>query len=349
MSHYQKKLIIILNLLCLSGLTIQAIPSYANSGIQATSKPLNMRIIREDFDEFCDSLVIPEEKQKIKLDSLYFNDLNLSENNIEYKEIFSVHNDKYIPDALKAIRKRESEQEYISSSKDASPVSSNSPMVYNVSLSSQRHGIQTINLGNGSTSYMYSMMNSNDKDTQFNFDKAIEKVKAAISQNDFSSAGEYLDDLRIKSKANNARLIVLAGLYEKINKPEEACGIYKEITDAEPAKPDYLYNYALCLYKNDNYDMAEKFFLKVTELKPDYMNAYYNLGNLYYKKSDYYKALDYFNKAMELSPNNSDIYFNIAATLELLEHKTLAKKFYNKCLELNPEDKQAEQAVARLD
>jgi len=196
---------------------------------------------------------------------------------------------------------------------------------------------------------MYSMIGVDEKNTPFNFEKAIEKVKILISQKDFSGTLEALNILRTKSQKNNGQLFILAGLYEKINRPDEACGIYKEISDAEPAKVEYVYSYAVCLYKNDNTNLAEKYFLKSIEIKPDFMYSYYNLGNLYYKKSDYYKALDYFNKAMEINPTNSDVCFNIAVTLEVLDHKTLAKKFYSKCLELNPRDSQAEKAVERLE
>lgn len=345
MKHYQKKLIIVLNLVSMIITAMPGIAAYADSGTK-----LNMNLTRENFTDFCDSLVIPEEKQKLKLDPLYFNNFDLLNNSYDYKDIFSMHNDKFQPGALQAIRKKQAEEDDMASDSDSAETPVSAPTVYNVSLSGKQQGVKTISLnGSSQNSFMYSMINTDDKSTQFNFDMSVEKVKAAISQKDFSSAEDNLSFLRAKSKGNNAHLFILAGLYEKISQPEEACGIYKEITDSEPAKVEYLYSYAVCLYKNNQEDLAEKNFLKITELKPDFMYAYYNLGNLYYKKSDYYKALDYFNKAMEINPANADVYFNIGVTLENLDRKTLAKKYYSKCFELNPEDKQAENAVARLD
>lgn len=346
MKNYQKKLIIILNLMCAVGIILHGMPSSAFTPSKTISgNQYNIRVTREDFADFCDSLVIPDEKQKIKLDPLFFNNFNLLTGDYEYKEIFSVHNEKFQPNVLKAIRKKQSE-ESVSDSE-------NSTGIYSINLSNQRQNAQVININNGpkisADSFMYSMMSTDDKNTQFNFEKAVEKVKLLISQKDFSGADDALNILRIKSAKNNERLFILAGLYEKIKRPDEACGIYKEISEAEPSKYEYMYSYAVCLYKNDNTDLAEKVFLKVAEIKPDFMYAYYNLGNLYYKKSDYYKALDCFNKAMEISPSSSDVCFNIAVTLEVLDHKTLAKKFYSRCLELNPDDKQAESALEKLD
>jgi len=368
MKHYQKKLIIIINLACLINTAIQGLPSLAvsvnktisservialqsgeagSSGFHSRSaaEQFNVRVTRENFAEFCDSLIIPDEKQKLKLDPLFFENFNLLTGDYEYKDIFSVHNEKFRPDVLKALRKKHSEEEINNYS--------SSTGIYNINLSNQKQYAQTIKLNNSpnidSNSFMYSMIDVDEKNTPFNFEKAVEKVKILITQKDFSRAGEALNTLRIKSQKNNKRLFILAGLYEKINRPDEACGIYKEISDAEPAKVEYLYNYAVCLYKNDNTDLAEKYFLKAIGIKSDFMYSYYNLGNLYYKKSDFHKALDYFNKAMEINPTNSDVFFNIAVTLEVLEHKTLAKKFYSKCLELNPDDKQAEKAVERLE
>lgn len=341
MKNYQKKLVIGISIVCIGNIVLQGVPVLAAS----VSKQLNVRVTKENFTEFCDSLVIQEEKQKIKLDPLYSQNFNLLTGDYDYKDMFSSRNEKYQPGVLKEIRKKQAE-EYINNA-------GNSSGVYNINFSQQRQNYPVMNINKKTptetNSFMYSMVANDNKNNTFDFDKTIEKVKFAISKKDFLTAENILNFTRTKSKGNNARLYLIAGFYEKINKPEEACGLYKEISDAEPANAQYIYSWALCLYKNNNDELAEKFFLKATELKPDFMNAYYNLGNLYYKKKDYYKSLDYFNRAMEINPANSDIYFNIAVTLENLDKKELAKKYYSKCLELNPQDSQAEQAIARLD
>lgn len=349
MRNYRKKSVTFLSLCCLifcilSGDSTGAVS--ANSTI--SSDQFNIRVTRENFAEFCDSLVISDEKQKVKLDPLFFENFNLLTGDFEYKDLFSVNNEKFKPNALKAIRRKQAEEE-----ENTERTESPTPSVYNVKLSGQKSNSRLISLNNDSqisaNSYMYSMMSVDDKNTEFNFEKVVEKIKTLILQKNFSAADDALKILRVKSRGNNTRLFTLAGLYEKIDRPDEACGLYKEITDAEPNKLEYVYSYAVCLYKNDNVDLAEKYFLKATEIRPDFMYAFYNLGNLYYKKGDYYQALDYFNKAMEISPSSPDVCFNIAVTLELLDHKTLAKKYYSRCLELNPKDLQAEKALERFD
>lgn len=338
MKHYQKKLVIIITLVYAINIILPEVQALA---VSATGQ-LNMRVTRENFAEFCDSLVIPDEKQKLKLNPVFFENINLLTGDYEYKDIFSSHNEKFQPNILKALRKKQAEKN--------TDNLDNSANIYNIDLSNQRQNTQILNISNNNNNkFMYSMIGVDEKNTGFNFEKAVSKTKLLISQKDFAGAEKDLNFLKTKFQKNNSHLFILAGLYEKINKPDKASAIYKEISDAEPAKVQYIYSYAVCLYKNNNIELAEKLFLKAARIKPDFMYAYYNLGNLYYKKTDYYKALDYFNKAMEINPSDSDVCFNIAVTLEVLEHKTLAKKFYSKCLELNPDDKQAEKAVERLD
>ncbi len=274
-----KKSVIVISLACFATGIITGIPSFAGSIEKSTpSGQLNMRVTRENFADYSDSLVLPDEKQKIKPDFLFFNNFNLLTGNFEYKDIFSASNSKFQPNALKALRQKQAEEEDNSISEPTG--------IYSISLEGQRQNQPIISLNStpktNTNNFMYSMIGTDSKDN-------------------------------------------------KISKIEE------------------YYNHALSLYKNNNLEDAEKYFLQVTELKPDFMYAFYNLGNIYYKKGDYYKALDYFNKAMDINPSNSDVCFNIAITLEILDHKTLAKKFYSKCLELNPSDKQAEIAIERLE
>jgi len=275
--NFYKNSFIILSFASIGACSLWANFSFAGQSITPTGQ-LNLRVTRENFEDYSSSLVINDEKQIIKPNQLFFENFNLLTNNMEYKDIFSVKNPKFQPNVLKTLREKQPET--------ASNDENNSPEVYNVSFSKQYN------------------------------------QPTAVS---FSSIDQF---------SNNA------GLYSMIESDNKASAV---------SEPEKYYNLALNFYKNNNYDEAEKAFLKVTELKPDFYYAFYNLGNLYYKKEDYYKALDYFNKAMDLNPSNPDVYYNVAATLELLNNKTLAKKFYAKCFELNPSDKQAQAAAERLE
>jgi len=342
MKTYQKKLIIASFMVCLCCLNTPAKPVLA----AAYSQPSP----RESYAEFCDSLVIPDAKQKVKLSAIYFDDFNLLSGDFEFSGIFSANNEKFQPNIYRAVKKQQMDNQIAYTSPQES-ISSPPPEVYKINLSGKNSNSQVVKVNtkpaSAKTVYMYSMIDSGN--TPEDFEKSIARIKSYISINDVPNATAMLESLRNQSRKNNSRLFTIAGLYEKISRPDEACGIYKELFEAEPQKIEYVYSYAACLYKNNNEELAEKLFLQAIQLKPDFMYSYYNLGNLYYKKGDYYKALDYFNKAMEINPENSDVFYNIGVTLEILDHKTLARKFYNKCLELNPSDKQAAKAVERLD
>jgi len=346
MKNYQKKLIISSCLVCLCCLSISVKAASFNSYNSKYSQPTP----RENYAEFCDSLVIPDAKQRVKLSSVYFDNFDLLAGDFRYSEIFSANNEKFQPNIYRTVKKQEFEKQIAYSTPQTS-ISAPPPEVYKINLSNKNSNSQVLKVNTkqpqSNPVYMYSMIDS--ENTPQDFEKSIARIKSYISINDLPNATSMLENLRNLSRNNNSRLFTIAGLYEKINRPDEACGIYKEISEAEPQKIEYLYSYAACLYKNNNDELAEKLFLQAIALKPDFMYSYYNLGNLYYKKGDYYKALDYFNKAMEVNPENPDVFYNIGVTLEILDHKTLARKFYNKCLELNPEDKQAAKAVERLD
>lgn len=283
MKYYPKKLAIMLCISCMVGITASGVAAYALSGSKSTSGDyFNARVTEEKFSEFCDSLIIPEEKQKIKLDSSLFESFDMATGEFKYKDMFSVNNEKFQPNALMAVRKKQAEEE---TPEDTSNNISgaDSPSIYNINFASQRKNVQTANIGGYSqtspASFIYSMM---------------------------EASGKNQDNT---PQPNN-----MAEFYEKNNQFDKACEIYKKLLDKEPEKFEYIYKYAVCLFK----------------------------------KGDYYTALDYFNKAMEINPSFADVYFNIGVALEHTEHKNLAKKYYSKCLELNPNDEQAKQAYERL-
>lgn len=345
MKNFQKKSVIIPLILCIIGIASSGRVSFAFSGYNSVSDGnFKTRVTRENFAEFCDSLIIPEEKEKIKLDTYLFDSFDIITGDYKYEGLFSVNNDKFYPDVLKALRRKKAkeESEKIVDNTDFVPV-------YNVNFSGRQQNSLVMNFGTNSGNFMYSSSGKNIQSAEFDFKKSIENIKLYMSQRNFTRALRSLDFARQQSEGNNPQLYIAAQLYEKINRQDKAGEIYKELAEAEPEKLEYVYGYAVCLYKNNETDKAEKLFLKVSGINPDFMYSYYNLGNLYYKKGDYYKAVDYFNKALEISPSNPDIYFNIAVALEQAHHKTLAKKYYKRCIELNPADKQAEKAYERLD
>ena len=302
------------------------------------SAPFNLRITREKFAKFVDTLLIEDKNRQINLENIYFNNFDLSTGKLKNDEIFSVKSPKFEPDIF--TKKQKQKEKTIENSEDFS--GSN---IYNISLSGsspspENHASATKDT---SASDFFYKLNNDD------FKEKLKKTASLIkTEGNTDKTRQMLSELEKKVNNNTVNLSNIAKLYIKAGEIQKACKLLEKAEIISPDDFKILYTHAICLYKQNNLTMAKEELKKVAEMKPDFMYAYYNLGNIYFKEKNYHEALDSFKKAMELTPNNEDVYFNIAVTLEMLDYKEIAKKFYSKCLELNPKDKGALQALENL-
>jgi len=304
--------------------------------LEKASSPFNLRITREKFAKFVDTLIIEDKNRKINLEDIYFNNFDLSTGKLKNDEIFSVKSPKFEPGIFTRKQKKKAAE------KPKNFISGN---IYNISLSGSKPVQKKIvsNIENTSASDFFSKLNNDD------FKEKLEKTVSLIkSEGNTDKTRQMISELE-KIAGNNAiNLSNIAKLYIKTGETQKACELLEKAEKFSPDNFKLLYTHAICLYKQNNLSAAEGILKKIVKMKPDFMYSYYNLGNIYFKRKSYHKALDSFKKAMELAPKNEDVYFNIAVTLERLDYKELAKKFYSKCLELNPKDKGAAQALKNL-
>lgn len=93
---------------------------------------------------------------------------------------------------------------------------------------------------------------------------------------------------------------------------------------------------AYWLYKQDQYDMAEKLTLKALALDPNYATAYNQLGYLYSRRGEYEKAIEATGKYVKLLPNEPNPHDSYGEMLRLSGRFDEALEQYREALEIDP-------------
>src|SRR5215469_12362001 len=90
------------------------------------------------------------------------------------------------------------------------------------------------------------------------------------------------------------------------------------------------------LYKQDQYDFAEKLTLKALQVDPDYATAYNQLGYLYSRRGEYDKAIEATGKYVKLLPNEPNPHDSYGEMLRLSGRFDEALQHYRRALEIDP-------------
>ena len=146
-------------------------------------------------------------------------------------------------------------------------------------------------------------------------------------------------------------VLVCRGLYERIMKLEAE---YKKESLSEIGKNDFekeeiksLFDKARELSKQENYNEAEKDYIKIIELDNKNLIAYQELGEIYLQKKDYKLAKETFQyilKLLKSQPidNNGNAlrlalcFFNLGRVYQQLGQNKSALVNFNKALKLEP-------------
>ena len=346
MKFTHKNLIIILSIFCLY--LIMPDKSYSQNisdNKAATLEKFNVRVTKDSFLNFPESLTLPYLQNKTVLDQKIFLDnniINFFQPNISLFDRNRNINERkmFMPD----IARNASVHNEI---RDPNP-----PNIYDISLSSFQKGENqpvTVIMSNNPINMNYSTISTQEnKLTELTLQEILDSSKKFIKQGDFIQAQNMLNAAEARAGNNPWTLAEIADMFQYIKQPNRAIKTYKKAISINPNRIELLYSYALCLYGNNQLDSAEKNLDRIISINPKFMLAYYNLGNIYYTKGRYYKALGSFIEALKLNPLSADTYYNAALTLERLSYKNQALKYYERGLSLKPQDRQALAAIKRL-
>src|SRR5437899_9129713 len=93
---------------------------------------------------------------------------------------------------------------------------------------------------------------------------------------------------------------------------------------------------AYWLYKQDQYDLAEKLTLRALADGPGYATCYNQMGYLYSRRGDYAKALEATGKYLQLLPNEPNPHDSHAEMLRLAGRFEEALEHYRMALKIDP-------------
>jgi tetratricopeptide (TPR) repeat protein len=144
----------------------------------------------------------------------------------------------------------------------------------------------------------------------------------------------------------------LAAAYgsDKLNDPEKAEPVYKEIIALDPTAPENYLALAKLYEDSGRYDEAEAQYQKAIEVKPNDPSVLAAEAGYYNRQGDFAKTIDALERAAALEPNNPEGYHRVATfywekankdfRLSAAEKRDYIMKglaMEDKALQLNPE------------
>ncbi len=112
--------------------------------------------------------------------------------------------------------------------------------------------------------------------------------------------------------------------------------------------PQYFFNYAECLRRDNQFIMAIKNFDEALKLQPNYPLAYYNRGCAHFSHGQYYYALQDFETALKNNPENPLWLSAYADVMRELGKYQSALKSYQKSLKIKPDSASTHANISAL-
>lgn len=140
----------------------------------------------------------------------------------------------------------------------------------------------------------------------------------------------------VANKTSGEQLMVrwMAGIHE--NNYVDGISAMNDLLALYPNDKRLNFLVAYWLYKQDQYDFAEKLTLKALQVDPNYATAYNQLGYLYSRRGEYDKAIEAMGKYVKLLPNEPNPHDSYAEMLRLAGRFDEALQHYRMALEIDP-------------
>ena len=188
------------------------------------------------------------------------------------------------------------------------------------------------------------------------YEESVEMLKKAIELNPlptyFENLGfsleklgnlkeaetNYQKALEISPDQKDIYLNRIGIYYYNQKKYDQAIRYYKKAVEYQQ-KPVYYENLGNAYFDSEDYESAEKEFIKVLEITPQNYIYFENLGLISQKQQEYKKAIGYFEQALSLAPENEKGFFYnyIGNCWYSLDEWNKAAEFYRNAINRNPE------------
>lgn len=97
-----------------------------------------------------------------------------------------------------------------------------------------------------------------------------------------------------------------------------------------------LYDRALALQKQDDWEAAGREYLRIIELQPNYAPAYFQLGNAKLVKREWKQAIAFYRQALNCEQRYSQAWYNLGVALENLGEVDEAIAAHQQAVTYNP-------------
>ena len=99
---------------------------------------------------------------------------------------------------------------------------------------------------------------------------------------------------------------------------------------------EQIYDRALTLQKQGDWETAEKEYLQIIAQQPNYAPAYFQLGNAKLVKQEWQSAIDLYRQALNCEQRYSQAWYNLGVCLENLGDIEGAIATYQQAVTYNP-------------
>ena len=128
---------------------------------------------------------------------------------------------------------------------------------------------------------------------------------------------------------------LLAQIYEKEGKYEEAIDEYVKAVDLNTKDYDSYYQIAFLLNNQEKQSESEKMLMELLSKKPEYYKASELLGSILYDQEKFKQATRVYTEALKYNPTRYELYYALGMTYTRLNDFQTAKEYYEKAAAIN--------------
>jgi len=147
---------------------------------------------------------------------------------------------------------------------------------------------------------------------------------------------------------HSAPLLIDADIYYRMDRLEEAAGLYTRILRGHRSDETACQMLGLINHRLGKTGMAKYYYCKLLDLIPGHFETLYNLGLLESEEGNHGLAEEYFKRALEVNPRNVVINFQLGQLFAESGRNDQAEKHFGIVLTENPDDLKAHSALANL-
>lgn len=126
----------------------------------------------------------------------------------------------------------------------------------------------------------------------------------------YKLASEKITDPMMKTRS--LEYLVAAYGPDKLNDPEQAEPIIKEMIRLTPNEPSNYFMLSRLYADSGEYELAEQTLLQAKDAKPNDPAVYLQLANFYNQQGDFEKTIQYLNERIKIEPNNPEAHYTVA-------------------------------------